>query len=158
MGTSTSRVSLMGLPLSIDSSTASSRERSWVVRAMRYRYLARSVAGRRAQARCARRAAMTAASTSAGPAAATSASTSSVAGFTVLKVEPSRGATNWPQMNKPYDASMLTRSRASGAGAYSHVGVTRSGTELISVERHVVGPVVATAELLVPLHEEVVEE
>ena len=39
---STSRDSRIGLPLSIDSSTASSRARSWMMRAIRYRYLARS--------------------------------------------------------------------------------------------------------------------
>ena len=44
-GTSTSRDSLIGLPLSSDSSTASSRARSWMIRAMRKRYLARSAPG-----------------------------------------------------------------------------------------------------------------
>ena len=44
-GTSTSRDSRIGLPLSSDSSTASSRARSCMMRAMRNRYLPRSRAG-----------------------------------------------------------------------------------------------------------------
>src|ERR1700730_1277050 len=42
---STSRDSRIGLPLSSDSRTASSRERSWMIRAMRNRYLPRSAGG-----------------------------------------------------------------------------------------------------------------
>jgi hypothetical protein len=92
----------MGLPLSSDSSTASSRARSWTIRAIRNRYLARAAAGIGAQV-CsyARRAAVTARSTSAGPASVTSASTSSVAGEMVLKLRPSRPGVNSPSMNSP---------------------------------------------------------
>ena len=45
VGTSTSRDSRIGLPLSSVSSTASSRARSATIRAMRNRYLARSAPG-----------------------------------------------------------------------------------------------------------------
>ena len=45
VGTSTSRDSLIGLPLSSVSSTASSRERSATIRAIRNRYFARSAPG-----------------------------------------------------------------------------------------------------------------
>src|SRR3981081_4090382 len=58
----------MGLPLSSDSRTASSRDRSWISRAMRYRYLARSAGAIFPQtSSCARRAAATARSTSPEP-------------------------------------------------------------------------------------------
>ena len=58
---STSRDSLIGLPLSIDSSTAISRARSWMIRAIRKRYLPRSAPLIRDQTRVyARRAALTA--------------------------------------------------------------------------------------------------
>ena len=92
---SVSRDSRIGLPLSSDSSTASSRPRSWMIRAIRYRYLARSRPDIGPQTFLyALRAARTARSTSPGPASATSASTSSVAGLTDLKALPSVGSTN----------------------------------------------------------------
>ena len=110
----------MGLPLSSDSSTASSRDRSCTSRAMRYRYLARSAPGIGAHTDSkARRAAATARSTSRGPATATDASTSSVAGLTVFIEEPSTGSANEPSMNSPYDDRISTTARDSGAGAYS---------------------------------------
>ena len=92
----------MGLPLSSDSSTASSRARSWMTRAMRNKYLARSrpgIADHVVSNAC--RAALTARSTSCDPAALTSASTSSLAGLTVLNGSPSTGSTNSPLMNNP---------------------------------------------------------
>src|SRR3954451_3355628 len=121
---STSRDSLIGLRLSSDSSTASSRERSWTIRAIRNRYFARSAPGSPDHTGNARRAAATARSTSSGPASATSASTSSEAGLTVLKV--SLPGSKDPSMNSPYDGAMSTIARDSGAGAYSNIGVTRS--------------------------------
>ncbi len=48
---STSRDSLIGLPLSIDSRTASSRLRSWMIRAIRKRYFERSAPDIRDQTR-----------------------------------------------------------------------------------------------------------
>ena len=117
---STSRVSLIGLPLSIDSRTASSRPRSWMIRAIRKRYFARSRPGIRPQTRVwARRAALTAASMSASSASATSASTSSVDGLIVLKLWP-WPSTNSPFTKRPYDGLMSTIPRDSGAGAYSN--------------------------------------
>ena len=80
---STSRDSRKGLPPSIVSTTASSRERSWIRRAMRNRYLARSRSFSAAHFGCAARADSTAASTSPGPAQAISAIGSSVAGLIV---------------------------------------------------------------------------
>ena len=80
---STSRDSRSGLPPSSVSTTASSRARSWMSRAIRNRYLARSRSGRAAQRGWAARAASMAALTSAGPAHATSAIGSSVAGLSV---------------------------------------------------------------------------
>ena len=98
---STSRDSLIGLPLSIDSSTASSRARSWMMRAMRKRYFPRSAPDILDQTRVwARRAAFTARSTSASSASATSASTSSVLGEIVLNALP-EPSTNSPLMNSP---------------------------------------------------------
>ena len=98
---STSRDSLIGLPLSIDSSTAISRARSWMIRAIRKRYLLRS-----APLICdhtreyARRAALTALSTSFSLASATSERTSSVLGEIVLKDFPPPSV-NSPLMNSP---------------------------------------------------------
>ena len=85
--------SLIGLPLSSVSSTASSRARSCRIRAMRNRYLPRSAPGiRDPDARCRRGGRpSTARSTSAAPASATSASTSSVAGLIVLNADPPLG-------------------------------------------------------------------
>src|SRR5579859_446872 len=117
---STSLVSLIGLPLSIDSSTANSRERSWRILAIRYRYLARSEPGIGPQTRSyASRAAATARSTSAGPAMATLASGSSVAGLMVRNVWPFFAGSNSPFTKSPYSPAMDTISRDSGAGAYS---------------------------------------
>ncbi len=117
---STSLVSLIGLPLSIDSSTANSRARSCRIRAIRYRYLARSEPGIGPQT-CsyAARAALTARSTSALPASATLLRVSSVAGFTVSNVSPPCAGPNSPFTNSPYSGAMDTISRDSGAGAYS---------------------------------------
>ena len=98
---STSRDSRIGLPPSIDSTTASSRARSWIRRATRKRYFARSRPGSLAHLGCAARAASTAAATSASPAKATSATGSSVAGLTDGTRRPSRGSTNSPPMNSP---------------------------------------------------------
>ena len=101
MGTSTSRLSLIGLPLSSVSKTANSRARSCRMRAIRKRYFPRSAPLSLLHTRVyAARAALTAASTSAALASATSASTSSVAGEMVLKLVPVP-STNWPLMNKP---------------------------------------------------------
>ncbi len=75
-----SRLSRSGLPLSSVSTTASSRARSWIRRAMRNRYFARSRPGRAAQAGWAARAASIAARRSAGPAQAIWAIASPVAG------------------------------------------------------------------------------
>ncbi len=80
---STSRDSLSGLPPSIVSTTASSRERSWISRAIRNRYLARSSSSSAAHFGYAERAASTAAITSSGPPSATSAIGCSVAGLIV---------------------------------------------------------------------------
>jgi hypothetical protein len=91
----------MGLPLSSVSRTASSRLRSWMMRAMRNRYLARSEPGSADHVPNALRAAFTARSTSAWPARATSDSTSSVLGETVLKTLPSAASVNSPSMNSP---------------------------------------------------------
>src|SRR5262245_56625723 len=123
---STSLVSLIGLPLSRLSSTANSRARSWMTRAIRYRYLARSRPGIVPQdwsKAC--RAAATARSTSASPACATLARGSSDAGLTVLKCSPLTGAVNSPPMNRPYSSWMETMSRDSGAGAYSQSVLVR---------------------------------
>ncbi len=100
MGTSTSRDSLIGLPLSMDSNTANSRDRSASSRAIRNRYLPRSAPDIRDHGPKAFRAAATAASTSASDASLTSANTSSVAGLTVLKPLP-RPSTKSPPMNSP---------------------------------------------------------
>ena len=80
---STSRDSLSGLPPSIVSTTASSRERSWISRAIRNRYLPRSSGWRAAHFGNAARALSIAAITSSEPAYATSASGSSLAGLIV---------------------------------------------------------------------------
>ena len=106
------------MPLSSDSSTASSRERSWISRAIRNRYFALSLPLIGPQTFSnAFRAAFTALSTSAGPASLTSASTSSDAGLTVLKLRPSIVSTNSPPMNSPYDGWRSRIARDSGAGA-----------------------------------------
>src|SRR5215472_15448662 len=117
---STSLVSLIGLPLSIDSSTANSRARSCRILAIRYRYLARSDPGIGPQTRSwAVRATATARSTSAGPASATLARGSSVAGLMVGNVAPFIAGPNSPFTNSPYSSAIDTISRDSGAGAYS---------------------------------------
>ena len=81
-----SRVSRMLLPLSIDSSTASSRELRCTARASAYRYRARPCPPRAVQAGSALRAAFTAASTSRFEPSDTSAITLPVAGFITSKV------------------------------------------------------------------------
>ena len=98
---STSRDSRTGLPPSIDSTTASSRARSWISRAMRNRYLPRSSPDSAAQPGWARRADSTARRTSAGPAKAISAIGSSVAGLSVGTRVPSSGSRKSPSMNSP---------------------------------------------------------
>src|SRR5262245_39913453 len=149
---STSRDSRIGLPLSIDSSTASSRDRSWIRRAMRKRYLARSLPGIVDHTRSyACRAAATARSTSSGPASTISANGSSVAGLTVLNRPLSdSGSTNSPPMNSPYDGRMSTIAVDSGAGAYSKIDM--------SVQGHVVGSGVPAGGELLPLHQQIVEK
>jgi hypothetical protein len=98
---STSRLSLIGLPLSRVSSTANSRARSCMMRAIRKRYFPRSAPLIRDHTRVyAVRAALTARSTSSALASATSASTSSVAGLIVLNASP-EPSTNSPPMNRP---------------------------------------------------------
>ena len=111
---------------------------------MRYRYLARSRPASFDHVAQARRAAATAASTSAAPASATSASGSSVAGFDGRERAPVERLDELAADEQAVaTARSSTRSRASGAGAYSQVGVTRSRTAVASavtsVERDVVG-------------------
>ncbi len=97
----------MGLPLFMVSTTANSRERSCMIRAMRYRYFARSLPGIRDQTvSCARRAAPTARLTSALLARATLDRTSSVAGLMTSKVALGRAGANWLSMNSPYSRSI----------------------------------------------------
>ena len=96
---STSRDSRIGLPPSSDSTTASSRARSWISRAIRNRYLPRSIGGSARHFGAAARAASTARATSFGPAYATSASGSSLDGLIVGTRVPSFGARNSPSMN-----------------------------------------------------------
>ncbi len=92
---------MIGLPLSSDSSTAISRARSWMIRAIRKRYFPRSAPVILDHTRVyARRAAFTAVSTSDWSASATSASTSSVAGLIVLNALP-EPSTNSPLTNRP---------------------------------------------------------
>jgi hypothetical protein len=92
----------MGLPESIDSRTANSRERSCRILEMRNRYLARSRPESLPQVRrWARRAARTARSTSGGVARATLASGCSVAGSIETNVSPPVAGTNRPLMNRP---------------------------------------------------------
>lgn len=99
-----------------------------MIRAIRYRYLARSRPDIGPQTFLyALRAARTARSTSPGPASATSASTSSVAGLTDLKAPPSVGSTNFPSMKRPYDGRRSTTDRDSGAGAYSKTAMISPG-------------------------------
>jgi hypothetical protein len=112
---------LIGLPEFMDSTTANSRLRSWRMRAMRYRYLARSRPGSFDQLdRCASWAAATARLTSAFEACATLASGSSVAGLMTVNVLCGFDGLNWLPMNSPYSRSMRMWSVASGAAAYSH--------------------------------------
>src|SRR3954469_6573956 len=152
---STSRDSRIGLPLSSDSSTASSRERSWISRAIRNRYFARSrpLIGPQTLSN-ALRAERTALSTSAGPASLTSASTSSDAGETVLNGFPSVASVNWPLMKSPYDDLMSTMARDSGAGAYSNLLMVNTP----SVQREVVGAGVVPGGQLGALHQQVVQQ
>src|SRR5690606_845107 len=158
-GRSTSRDSRIGLPLSSDSSTASSRDRSAMIRAIRNRYFARSRPGIGPQT-CsyAARAALTARSTSPVPATATSASTSSVAGFTDFITPPSVGSTNAPLMNRPYAGRISAIVRDSGAGAYSKRDMAVPGVLGCSVQGDVVGTVVVPGGQLAALHQQVVEE
>src|SRR5699024_4680281 len=152
-GRSTSRVSLMGLPLSIDSRTASSRERSWMMRAIRNKYLPRSrpLIGPHTFS-WARRAAATARSMSTDPATATRASSVSSAGLTVVSCVPSSAGVKAPSMNRSYVSRRVTTERDSGAGAYSKISATAS------VLRVVVGTRVGARGQLGALHEQVVEE
>src|SRR5690606_11303345 len=154
-----SRDSRIGLPLSSDSSTASSRDRSAMIRAIRNRYFARSRPGIGPQT-CsyAARAARTARSTSPAPASATSASTSSEAGFTDLLTPPTAGATKSPLMNSPYAGWRSTIARDSGAGAYSKRDMAGPGVLGCSVQGDVVGAVVVAGGQLAALHEQVVEQ
>ncbi len=97
-----------------------------MIRAIRNRYLARSLPGIRPQTRLwARRAAFTARSTSLSSASATSARTSSVEGLIDLKLRP-WPSTNSPPTNRPYDGLMSTIDRDSGAGAYSNTFLAMS--------------------------------
>ena len=96
-----SRDSRSGLPPSSDSTTASSRARSWISRAMRNRYLPRSSPLSAAQRGWASRAVSTAARRSSSPANATSATGSSVAGLIDGTRTPSAGSRNSPPMNSP---------------------------------------------------------
>ena len=88
---------MIGLPPSIDSTMASSRAFSWIARAMRKMYFARSLPRIFDQYLVVRasRAAFTASSTSRASASATSASFSSVLGLIVVEVlaAPRRDAT-----------------------------------------------------------------
>jgi hypothetical protein len=93
---------LIGLPESIDSRTANSRERSWRIRAIRYRYFARSRPAIEPQLFLnALRAARTAFSMSAAVPRAIWVSVSSVAGLTLTNVWPSDAGTSLPPMNSP---------------------------------------------------------
>ena len=96
-----SRDSRIGLPPSIVSTTASSRARSCISRAIRNRYLPRSRPGRAAHLRCASRATWIAWAMSSSPAIATCAMGSSVAGLTVGAALPERGSANSPPTNTP---------------------------------------------------------
>ena len=96
-----SRDSRIGLPPSIVSTTASSRARSCIRRAIRNRYLPRSRPGRSAHLRCASRAVSTACATSSSPATAIEAIFFSVAGLTVGADFPERGSANSPPTNTP---------------------------------------------------------
>ena len=94
-----SRDSRIGLPPSIVSTTASSRARSCISRAIRNRYLPRSSAGSAAHFFCAARAALTARAMSFASATPTSAIASSVAGLTVFAAPAA--STNSPPRNSP---------------------------------------------------------
>ncbi len=94
-----SRDSRIGFPPSIVSTTASSRARSWIRRAIRNRYLPRSSAGSAAHFFWAARADFTAWAISSGPATAIFASGSSVAGLMVGAERPA--SVNSPSMNSP---------------------------------------------------------
>src|SRR5215470_11419847 len=164
---STSRDSLIGLPLSRLSSTANSRARSWMARAIRYRYLARSRPGSRPQlVSNAFRADATARSTSASPAWATRARGSSDAGLSVVNNSPAAGGTNSPSTNRLYSRWIVTISRDSGAGAYSQpvpgfvvlTLPTMRWPPLVSVEGEIVRAGVGAGELLAALHEQIVEQ
>ena len=111
-----SRDSRIGLPPSIVSTTASSRARSWIRRAIRNRYLPRSSAGSAAQPSCAARALFTARAMSSGPATATSAIRSSVAGLIVGAEASLRGSANSPSRNSPYASRTRAWPADSGAG------------------------------------------
>src|SRR5216683_3073750 len=159
---STSRDSLIGLPPSIVSTTASSRARSWMMRESRKMYRARRDGARRDQPSNALSAAFTAWSTSISSASTTSESFCSVAGLMVGKRFWLWGATILPPMNSPYRGSILTWSMDSGAGAYSKVRFANSvGARFaiaISVDREVVTGLVGAGALLLDLHQHVVEQ
>src|SRR5688572_6224253 len=123
-----------------------------MIRAMRYRYFARSRPGSFDQAdRCASRAAVTARLTSAFEACATLASGSSVAGLMTVNVLRGFDGANSLPMKSPYSGSMWMWSVASGAGAYSHgtsppaarpheFGAGRDSGFLVSVIASIIAP------------------
>src|SRR5229473_6848124 len=159
---STSRDSLIGLPPSIVSTTASSRARSWMMRESRKMYRARRDGARRDQPSNALSAALTAWSTSTSSASTTSDSFCSVAGLMVGKRFLLCGATILPPMNSPYRGSILTWSIDSGAGAYSKVCFANSAGACfaiaMSVDREVVAGLVGARALFLDLHQHVVEQ
>src|SRR5438552_3615776 len=135
------------------STTANSRERSCMIRAIRYRYFARSLPGRRDQTvSCARRAAVTARFTSAFVAFATRESVSSVAGLITSKVAFGRDGAKALSMKRPYSRRIWMWSVDSGADAYSHgiprferpheAGAGRLSGFLVRVTRPIIAPVI----------------
>ena len=100
---------MIGLPEFIDSTTANSRLRSWRIRAIRYRYFARSLPGSRDQTvSYARRAVVTARCTSAFEACATLLIGSSVAGLMTVNVLRGFDGVNSLPMKSPYSDSIRT--------------------------------------------------
>src|SRR5919201_4441555 len=69
---------------------------------------------------------------------------------------------NFPPMNRPYRSSILTMSRASRAGAYSHAVVIGAFSarlaSFVSVNGEVVRVLVSAGSLLADLHEHIVQE
>src|SRR5713101_2667824 len=175
---STSRDSLIGLPPSIVSTTASSRARSWMIRETRKMYRARRDGAMRDHPSNALSAAFTARSTSTSSASTTSDSFCSVAGLMVGKCFLLCAATILPPMNNPYRDSILTWSIDSGAGAYSNVCFASSVAPLplggglgwgagvakglfaiaMSVDREVIAGLVSASALFLDLHQHVVEQ